>query len=111
MFGAKLKKKINKPKHYSSKFNIAHLPGKDLREREKHHVKMVLSSDLERHLGWKGLAQQDLVPSDANEAAPEGQAGVRSLWGNYTPPISSDGCSGSTECKAAPLRLKAESLA
>lgn len=37
------KKKINKPKHYSSKFNIAHLPGKGLRECEKHPVKMVLS--------------------------------------------------------------------
>lgn len=52
MFGAKLKK-INKPKHYNSKLNIAHLPGTGLRESEKHHVKMVLSSDLERCLGWK----------------------------------------------------------
>lgn len=40
MLGAKLKKKrINKPKHYSSKFNIAHLPGTGLREHEKYHVK------------------------------------------------------------------------
>lgn len=53
MFGAKLKKEINKPKHYNSKLNMAHLPGTGLRESEKHHVKMVLSSDLKRCLGWK----------------------------------------------------------
>ena len=72
-----LKKEINKPKHYSSKFNIAHLPGTGLRESEKHHAEMVLSSDLQRCLGWKGLAQQDLIPSDANETAPAGPRGRR----------------------------------
>lgn len=64
------KKKINKPKHYSSKFNIAYLPGTGLRESEKHHVKTVLSSHLERCLGWKGLAQQDFDTSTCKWDSP-----------------------------------------
>jgi hypothetical protein len=59
MCGARFFFLINKPKHYSSKFNIAHLPGTGLRESEKHPVKMVLSSGLKRCLWWKRLAQQD----------------------------------------------------
>lgn len=75
------KKKINKPKHYSSKFNIAYLPGTGLGESEKHHVKTVLSSHLERCLGWKGLAQQDFDTSRCKWDSPcRTRLGVRAYW-------------------------------
>lgn len=99
-----LKRRINKPKHYSSKFNIAYLPGTGLRESEKHHIKTVPSSDLEGCLGRKGLAQQDVIPSVANEAAPAGPAehAPRVLGNWYSHqllwPFQERG--GSTECRS-----------
>lgn len=76
-----VKKKINKPKHYSSKFNIAYLPGTGLRESEKHHVKTALSSHLKRCLGWKGLAQQDFDTFRCKWDSPcRTRLGVRAYW-------------------------------
>lgn len=71
MFGAKLKK-INKSKHYSSEFNIAHLPGTGLREARSITLKWCwayISKDV-----WYGrdLLSKILIPLDANETAPTG---------------------------------------